>query len=366
MKLNKNIFISHSSANKEIAEQLTAFLSRLGIKENNIFCSSIIGQGVDNGQKLNEAISIAIHKSKLLIYIISYDFLLSSYCIEELGAGWHLAQQKKATCFYLVLPDIKHTEIKGFVNSNIDKFTFIDTNRKDELALLAENICKTLHIKMPSHLNESNSENTFFNSVAPYIQKLIKQKELKMSSENEWQKKIDELNKEIINKNALIKKYSENAQKDDANQEKHDQLVELKSIVKYFHILAYPYGIDKETYSKISKDFWFYIVNRYEELTQELNLKSFDAELEKIVASIYAFNNNTEQALMHIKKYVTFNKSSLYVYMIEHFLEEYHGTLQDIINILKEKISKEKEGLVKDSYVKTVKFLEEREQKLKK
>ena len=54
MFCKKNIFISHSSENKEIAEQLCAFITRLGIRENRIFCSSIIGQGVNNGEKLNE------------------------------------------------------------------------------------------------------------------------------------------------------------------------------------------------------------------------------------------------------------------------------------------------------------------------
>ena len=40
MFFNKNVFISHSSANKEIAEHLSAYLIRIGVKEKNIFCSS--------------------------------------------------------------------------------------------------------------------------------------------------------------------------------------------------------------------------------------------------------------------------------------------------------------------------------------
>ena len=39
----KYIFISHSSENKEIAEQICSFLSNLGINGNHIFCSSIVG-----------------------------------------------------------------------------------------------------------------------------------------------------------------------------------------------------------------------------------------------------------------------------------------------------------------------------------
>ena len=60
----KNIFVSHSSENKEIAEQLCAFLTRLGVEESRIFCSSIVGQGVNNGEKLNDAIAKSINLSK--------------------------------------------------------------------------------------------------------------------------------------------------------------------------------------------------------------------------------------------------------------------------------------------------------------
>ena len=69
MLFNKNIFISHSSVNKEIAEHLSAYLIRVGVKEPNIFCSSIIGQGVANGEKLNATIGKAIKKSKLIIFL---------------------------------------------------------------------------------------------------------------------------------------------------------------------------------------------------------------------------------------------------------------------------------------------------------
>ena len=89
----KNIFISHSSKNKEIAEQLCAYFSRYGLDNKRVFCSSIIGQGVSNGEKLNEAIGAAISKSHLLIYLLSKDFIDSSYCMEELGGGWYMSQR---------------------------------------------------------------------------------------------------------------------------------------------------------------------------------------------------------------------------------------------------------------------------------
>ena len=171
--MKKNIFISHSSANKEIAEQLCSFMVRLGIKEERMFCSSIIGQGVNNGEKLNDAIGKAIGRSKLLVYILSRDFLESSYCMEELGVGWYLAQQKKVSCFYLIVPDIDLSDLKGFVNSKIDKFSFIDENHKGDLGLFAENICKVLKIKLPKHSVLVNIESTFFSATKSLIASTI-------------------------------------------------------------------------------------------------------------------------------------------------------------------------------------------------
>ena len=59
----KNIFISHSSENKEIALQFSAFLAGLGFPRESIFCSSIIGQGIQGNEELNKKISESIKKS---------------------------------------------------------------------------------------------------------------------------------------------------------------------------------------------------------------------------------------------------------------------------------------------------------------
>lgn len=161
MFCRNNVFISHSSQNKEIAEQLCAFLTRIGIDERKIFCSSIIGQGVGNGEKLNDVICKAIKKSKLLIYLLSNDFLNSSYCMEELGIGWYLASFKRATCFYLVLPDIDLSELKGFINSKINKFAFVDLEHKEDMGLFAIDVAKKLRIKTPAHQIVLNASKTF-------------------------------------------------------------------------------------------------------------------------------------------------------------------------------------------------------------
>lgn len=55
----KKLFISHSSKNKVIANQLISYLERLGLEHKNMFCSSSISQGAKNGEDLNSRIGKA-------------------------------------------------------------------------------------------------------------------------------------------------------------------------------------------------------------------------------------------------------------------------------------------------------------------
>lgn len=81
------VFISHSSKDEEFVVKLAQLFELLGVAHNNIFCSSIEGQGVKHGKKIEEAVRNEIIEDKVLSYIISKNFLNSNYCLNELGAG---------------------------------------------------------------------------------------------------------------------------------------------------------------------------------------------------------------------------------------------------------------------------------------
>lgn len=114
------VFISHSHHDLEFVEKLAVFLEKVGIPSANIFCSSIEGQGVKNGEKIEEAVREHLISSKLLLYIISPRFLQSTYCIQELGAGWILRDERVSgkKVFLLKFDDVVDEMIKGFINSD--------------------------------------------------------------------------------------------------------------------------------------------------------------------------------------------------------------------------------------------------------
>lgn len=115
-----SVFISHSSEDKDFVIRFSQFLELLGVKRENIFCSSIEGQGVSHGEKIEEAIRNEIIEDKALIYIISNNFMRSPYCLNELGAGWILTDKRTQgkDIFLIKLSDIDFKEIKGFVNAS--------------------------------------------------------------------------------------------------------------------------------------------------------------------------------------------------------------------------------------------------------
>ena len=364
MFCKKNIFISHSSENKEIAEQLCAFITRLGVSESRIFYSSIIGQGVNNGEKLNEAIAKSIHRSKVIVYVISRDFLSSSYCMEELGIGWYLSQLKKASCCYLILPDVDLSDLKGFVNSKIDKFSFLDEAHSGDLGLFAENLCGILKLKLPKHSILVNAENTFVSATKVFIASIVekeamfrKENERKEKEKEDLQNQIQELNKSIDNLKGRLKI---------SYDERNNELLkkELETIRERFVYLGYGGGITSKIFKSVYKEFWFSMTNRYLELKEKLNIDSDDG-MDMLLATIYSANGDLDEAYEQLKLYVQHENSQIYPDFFENVEIKSTNDMSEIIEILQEKIKHEPKGVVQDSYKETVDYLLERKARIK-
>ncbi|MDE6473690.1 MAG: TIR domain-containing protein [Clostridia bacterium] len=138
------VFISHSSEDKEFVNKISTFFQTLGIKSDNIFCSSIEGQGVKNGERIEEKVRERLISSQLLFYIITKNFLKSNYCIQELGAGWILRDSRinGKKVFLLKLDDVKADEIKGFINSD---FKYSELNQ-DSLTELIDDVSEVFNV----------------------------------------------------------------------------------------------------------------------------------------------------------------------------------------------------------------------------
>jgi hypothetical protein len=88
------VFVSHASADRELVENLVELLvAGAGLARSDIFCTSIAGMGVPNGEDFVNRILKELRSSTLVIAILSESYFDSPFCIAEVGA----AQIKRKT-----------------------------------------------------------------------------------------------------------------------------------------------------------------------------------------------------------------------------------------------------------------------------
>lgn len=156
------IFISHSSKDREFILHFSKFLKDIGIK--SIFCSSIDGQGIKNGERLEEEIRKNILKSKLLFYIFDNEFFKSVPCVEELGAGWILRDKGNPSpkkTFFLKFDDISFKDFPGLITSD---FKCTELNEKSLLSLI-DDISDAFEIQNKKATENSNVVETFLSGI---------------------------------------------------------------------------------------------------------------------------------------------------------------------------------------------------------
>ena len=86
------IFISHSTEDKELVKKFHSLLNRLGVHNNEIYCTS--NRPIEPGINYVNDIQNKLKKAKLIVFLISPNFIKSSFCMMELGmvfqAGYNM------------------------------------------------------------------------------------------------------------------------------------------------------------------------------------------------------------------------------------------------------------------------------------
>lgn len=105
----KRVFISHSSKDKDIIEKFTDHILQLGIglKPEDIFCTSIEEMGIKNGEDIRHHIRENVQTADFSFLMISKNYKQSEICLNEMGAVWATDNQVR----YYILPDVDFKEI---------------------------------------------------------------------------------------------------------------------------------------------------------------------------------------------------------------------------------------------------------------
>lgn len=86
----KDIFISHSSKDKELVNVFIDKILCLGLNilAERIFCTSTDGMDIKTGDDWRKAIGTAFNEAEVIILIITPNYKASEICLNEMGAAW--------------------------------------------------------------------------------------------------------------------------------------------------------------------------------------------------------------------------------------------------------------------------------------
>lgn len=104
------IFISHSYQDRKYAECVIDFLEDIGVREKQMFCSSVPGYMIPMDTNINEYLERQFSEYELrIIFLLSKNYYQSKACLNEMGAAWAL----KCRYSSILLPGFHIQDMSG-------------------------------------------------------------------------------------------------------------------------------------------------------------------------------------------------------------------------------------------------------------
>ncbi|MBS7528291.1 toll/interleukin-1 receptor domain-containing protein [Fusibacter paucivorans] len=130
------VFISHSSKNRKIVNELGHFISDLN-PNVTLFCSSMEGH-LNVGEDFLNKIINGLNNADVFIAILSEEYLASKFCVMELGAAWmKLFEAKNEDTNKYLFPLVLHPINTAVLNNTpIHTTQAIGLNTEGEIKLL--------------------------------------------------------------------------------------------------------------------------------------------------------------------------------------------------------------------------------------
>ena len=158
------LFISHSSADEAIASSLVAMLRTLGFNKKNLFCSSVPGYDIPEGEDIYDALATKFLEYDIyVILLLSKNYYDSVACLNEMGATWVL----KAKYSTIVCPGFTVPGIKGAVNPRKMAVVLNDSKRVNgKLNQLKDHLIEFFHLpEVEDDTIWENDRNEFLKSI---------------------------------------------------------------------------------------------------------------------------------------------------------------------------------------------------------
>ena len=124
------VFISHSSADKELVDLFKNIIlnAGLGIADEDIAYTSAVETGVPTGGNIPQYIKDNLADCDFVFFMISENYRKSEVCLNEMGAAWALDKKVKPILLY----DVPFTSVGWLYSMNLCA-RIDDSERLDEL-----------------------------------------------------------------------------------------------------------------------------------------------------------------------------------------------------------------------------------------
>lgn len=132
------IFISHSSKDQKIVEELIRFLmAGMGVEKERIYCTSM-STLPSAGKNFMEEIKREMKNAAAFIIIFTENYIKSQMCLMEQGIAWYLSEEEGRT-MYLMRAGITLEQMKGMPLRDTQCYGLFE---KNGLFALYDGLCK--------------------------------------------------------------------------------------------------------------------------------------------------------------------------------------------------------------------------------
>lgn len=173
---NRQIFVSHATADGKIAKEFSKFCERVfDLEKKQILCTSAPEYGLESGEGWIEALRNAILNSELIVFLITESFLESEFCGFELGATWIAKDEHQR--FPIRFPEVEADQLSAIPgNWNCPEIS------EQLLGSLIDRVASLCKIDRPSATDMTSEINDLMTHIRNYSGELKTKRDGKTSN----------------------------------------------------------------------------------------------------------------------------------------------------------------------------------------
>lgn len=182
---NYKLFISHSSKDADYVEVFVGLLEVLGLRFEDIICSSVPPYCIPLGNKMYDWLVNEFQRSELhVVYIFSKDYYASTASLNEMGAAW--AMKHKWTG--ILLPGFQFSQLDGCIDTTQVSIKLDDADirtLKFRIGEFKNEIIKEFNLRSMSEAIWERHRDDFLDEIATIAEKRLRKNEEVVIPENQ-------------------------------------------------------------------------------------------------------------------------------------------------------------------------------------